>query len=151
MNTPYTYKRVLSRHQSQRLTFRSRTATRQRKIQTIIGAGISVFILTLGFVVTLNVSEPEQSHAAIKANTTALEVNANISNGNFSVSYAVRENVTVEISLKDSEGKKIFTASQDATIGTNRFSAEDNRNFKPGTYFVCLKAGELEQIMKIEN
>jgi hypothetical protein len=149
MNTHNAYKKVLTHHQGMRMRMRPRTSRRQRQRQAIIGAGISLFIVTFGFVVTLNVSEPLPGRAAINSAIAATEADAVLDAQNFCLTYSSPAVETVEISLIAEDGSDVIKTTQQATKGMNRF--EQQGSFAGGTYFVKLKTGSREQIMKVDS
>lgn len=147
MNTHYAYKNVLTRHQGQHMLMRPRTAMHRRRRQTIMGAGISVFIVTLGFVITLNVSDTKEIQAAVNDTIASSETEATLNAEMFSLTYSAPADEAVEISLITEDGTDVINTTQKAVTGINHF--EQKLNFADGVYFVKLKSAEREQILKI--
>jgi hypothetical protein len=147
MNTHYAYKNVLTRHQNPRMIMRPRTSMLRKRRQAIIGAGISVFIVTLGFVITLNVTDTKQIKAAVHNSIAAVETNAVLNAEMFSLAYDSPSEQTVEISLMAEDGSDIINTTQKAVGGMNYF--EQKLTTANGIYFVKLKSSDQEQIIKI--
>jgi len=161
MNTHYAYKKVLTRHYGMRMTLRPRTAIRQRRKQAIIGAGISAFIITLGFVITLNVSEPVTGSAAqkeiisntsVETGTTSVDISEActfMEAGKFCLTYSVQEDMPVEISLIAQNGKEVFCTTQYAVKGMNQCSSDAAVVFPEGIYFAKVSVNNHSEIQKI--
>ncbi|HLG34300.1 MAG TPA: T9SS type A sorting domain-containing protein [Bacteroidia bacterium] len=149
MNTNYPYKTVLTRHQGMRMTMRPRTAMHRRRRQAIIGTGISVFIITLGFVITLNVSDNAKIQAAVNETIAASQTEAAMDAGKFSLTWSAPADEVIEISLIAEDGSEVLKTTQKALKGINYF--EQKSSFADGVYFAQIKTGDSSQILRIVN
>jgi hypothetical protein len=122
---------------------------KQRSRQAIIGAGISVFIVTLGFVITLNVSDTKTIKAAITDSIESVQTEAAISNNKFSITYDSPAESPVEISVMTENGSEVLNTIQKTTAGINHYKSDTE--FARGIYYVKLKAKNREEIIKIIN
>ncbi len=165
MNTHNAYRNTSTQNQSPRMIFRQHTSLRSRRRQALIGAGISVFIITFGFIVTLNVSEPVKTIAAMNETITAndaaentapsllsvSETNCSMRDGKICLNYSVLQDMPVTISVIAQNGKEVYNTTQKAVKGLNQFTSADDCVFPEGTYFATLTSGDVTVIQKIDN
>lgn len=147
MNTHHAYKKVLTHHQGMHMIMRPRTSMRKRTRQAIIGAGISAFIVTLGFVITLNVSDTTQLKAAVNNSIAASETEAILNTDKFSLTYSAPADEVVEILILAEDGSEVLKSTQNAVKGINYF--EQKSSFADGVYFTQIKMSNDTQILKI--
>jgi hypothetical protein len=121
----------------------------QRRRQAFIGVGISAFIVTLGFIISLNVSDTTKLRAAVSNAISSSEIDAKIESGKILLTYPAATEGLVEISLIAEDGREVTLATQQAVQGINYF--ERKVELADGVYFAKIRMGDSISIEKINN
>jgi hypothetical protein len=68
---------------------------------------------------------------------------------NFSVTYALKQNADVNLSISNASGQIVYETQQNALAGTNRFDFAEGNNLPKGLYFIKISYDNNSNVQRI--